>query len=66
MKVIWLIITFIGIDGLPYTANGWGPREQPSIDVCVVRKAFVEDYLTINPPPPTIMAYRVSCIEVAN
>lgn len=42
---IFLIVTFLDVDGQPLYFDGWSPKMQPSMEVCEIRKEFIENYL---------------------
>lgn len=54
---ILLIVLFL-VDGQPKVLDGWGPRIQPSMQMCVSRKMLVEEVLKDMSPFP----YKVMCV----
>ncbi len=43
MKIFLLVI--FTLDGQNIVIDGWGPREQPSLEVCLERADFAKNYI---------------------
>lgn len=65
-KTVWILltVTFLDVEGRPLYFDGWSPTIQPSMEICLERKTFVEEYLTQKDFLPDIIdSFSVKCSE---
>lgn len=60
-----LTIVFYNALGIQVELEGWGPRSQPDLETCLMRKEYTEIYLNemLNDVDSSIVHFEVTCDE---
>lgn len=65
MKIWLLVVLFVTTANEEVTLDGWSPTQQPSLEICNERKAFLLDYVeTVHKLPDGIESVKVVCKEI--
>ena len=65
MTIVVLIVTFFTSTGDSLYMDGWHPRQQPSMDICLERSINIENYLDQLDFPKHIESFTVECKEIS-